>query len=249
MVLAAVPAAAQSTVDFTISGSSTVRNWTCNAQGVIAVTPASADTAAPGFPAGPQRATVTVPLKAFTCPNDEMTQHLNEAMHADKFSEVVFTMENYTVAGPPVEASGTITLTGATKTVTVPRTVTPSATGVAVAGSTRLEFATFIIEPPTVFLGMLKVGPQIRFAFKGTIARCPRWGRPPGARRAAAVSPGMGHVGPRRGECGLRHSPFSVTEPQRPSPGYAAQRQHALHRRRTVETSPFGVSLRTTQPF
>lgn len=171
VVLAAVPVAAQSTVDFTISGSSTVRNWTCNAQGVMAVTPASAGTAAPGFPAGLQSATVTVPLKAFTCPNDEMTQHLNEAMHADKFSEVVFTMEKYTVAGAQVEASGTMTITGVTKPVTVPLTVTPSATGVAVAGSTRLAFATFNIEPPTVFLGMLKVGPQIRIAFKGTVAR------------------------------------------------------------------------------
>ncbi len=171
VALAAVPAAAQSTVDFTISGSSTVRNWTCNAQGIVTVTAASAGTAAPGFPAGLQSAKVTVPLKAFTCPNDEMTQHLNEAMHSDKFSEIVFMMDKYTVAGPQVEASGTMTITGVTKPITVPLTVTPSATGVAVAGSTRLEFATFNIEPPTVFLGMLKVGPQIRIAFKGTVPR------------------------------------------------------------------------------
>ena len=92
-------------------------------------------------------------------------------MHSDKFSEIVFMMDKYTVAGPQVEASGTMTITGVTKPITVPLTVTPSATGVAVAGSTRLEFATFNIEPPTVFLGMLKVGPQIRIAFKGTVPR------------------------------------------------------------------------------
>lgn len=171
VALAAAPAAAQSTVDFTIAGSSTVRNWTCSAQGTIAVTPASAGTAAPGFPAGLQSAKVTVPLKAFKCPNDEMTQHLNEAMHSDKFSEVVFTMDKYTVAGPQVEAAGTMTISGVTKPVTVPLTVTPSAAGAAVEGMTRLEFATFNIEPPAVFLGMLKVGPQIRISFKGTVAR------------------------------------------------------------------------------
>ena len=171
VALAAAPAAAQSTVDFTISGSSTVRNWTCNAQGVVTVTPASAGTAAPGFPAGLQSAKVMVPLKAFTCPNEEMTQHLNEALHADTFSEIVFQMEKYTVAGAQVDASGTMTITGVTKPITVPLTVTPSAAGVAVEGSTRLEFATFNIEPPTVFLGMLKVGPQIRVAFKGTVPR------------------------------------------------------------------------------
>ncbi len=171
VVLAAAPAAAQSTVDFTIAGSSTVRNWTCNAQGTIAVTPAAAGTAAPGFPAGLQSATVTVPLKAFKCPNDEMTQHLNEAMHADKFSEVVFTMDKYTVTGSQIEAAGTMTISGVSKPVAVPLTVTPSAAGVALEGTTRLEFATFNLEPPAVFLGMLKVGPQIRISFKGTVAK------------------------------------------------------------------------------
>jgi hypothetical protein len=89
----AAPAAAQSTVDFSISGSSTVRNWTCNAQGTVAVTPATGGTAAPGFAGGIQGAVVTVPLKAFRCPNDEMTQHLNEAMHSDKFPEIVYRIE------------------------------------------------------------------------------------------------------------------------------------------------------------
>lgn len=170
-MLSAAPAAAQSTIDFTISGSSTVRNWTCTAQGALAVTPASAGIAAPGFPAGVQSAKVTVPLKTFKCPNDEMTQHLNEAMHSNQFSEVVFTMDKYTVAGSQVEASGTMTITGVTKPVTVPLRVTPSAAGAVVEGTTRLELATFNIEPPAVFLGMLKVGPQIRVAFKGIVGQ------------------------------------------------------------------------------
>lgn len=171
LVVTASSAEAQSTVDFTISGSSTVRNWTCSAQGTLVVAPATGGTAAPGFPAGLQSATVTVPLKAFKCPNDEMTQHLNEAMHADKFPDVTYRMDKYTVAGTQAEASGTMTITGVAKPVTVPLTLTPSDAGVAVEGSTRLEFATFNIEPPAVFLGMLKVGPQVRISFKGTIGK------------------------------------------------------------------------------
>lgn len=171
VVAASSAEARQSKVDFTISGSSTVRNWTCNAQGTIAVAPATGGTAAPGFPAGLQSATVTVPLTAFTCPNDEMTQHLNETMQSGKFPEIVYRMEKYTVAGTQAEASGTMTITGVAKPVTVPLTLTPSDTGVSIEGSTRLEFATFNLEPPAVFLGMLKVGPQIRIAFKGTVAK------------------------------------------------------------------------------
>ena len=164
-------AAAQSTVDFNISGSSTVRNWTCTAQGTIAVTPATSGPPAPGFATGVQAATVTVPLKAFRCPNDEMTQHLNEAMQADKFPEVVYRLEKYDIAGGQLHASGTMIIAGVSQPVSVPITLTPSGTGVQLEGNTRLEFAAFKLEPPTVFLGMLKVGPQIRIAFKGLVSR------------------------------------------------------------------------------
>ncbi len=171
VVLQVAAASAQSTVEFTVSGSSTVRNWTCSAQGVIAVTPGTAATPMPGFATGVQAATVTVPLKAFKCPNDEMTQHLNEAMKSAEFPEVVYRLEKYDVAGGQAQATGTMTITGVSKPVIVPVMLTASDKGVQVEGNTRLEFATFNLEPPAVFLGMLKVGPQIRISFKGTIAR------------------------------------------------------------------------------
>jgi polyisoprenoid-binding protein YceI len=113
---------------------------------------------------------VTVPLKAFRCPSDEMTQHLNEAMHADKFPEIVYTIDKYTVAGPQAQASGTMTIHGTAQPVTVPVTLQATDKGVQVEGNTRLEFATFKLEPPAVFAGLLKVGPQIRIAFKGLVA-------------------------------------------------------------------------------
>jgi polyisoprenoid-binding protein YceI len=171
---AALPrtAAAQApTIEFSVSGSSTVRNWTCSAQGTVAITPATAGTAVPGFDKGVELATVTVPLKAFRCPNEEMTQHLNEAMKSDKFPEIVYKLEKYTVAGTRAEASGTMTITGNSQPVTVPLTFTKGDQGVVVEGNTRLELPAYGIEPPTVFLGMLKVGPQIRIAFKSTVTR------------------------------------------------------------------------------
>lgn len=171
LMQAAAASAQSSNVEFTVSGSSTVRNWTCSAQGVIAVTPGTSAIPAPGFASGVQAATVTVPLKAFKCPNDEMTQHLNEAMKSAEFPEVVYRLEKYDIAGTQAQATGTMTITGVSKPVSVPVTLTASDKGVQVEGNTKLEFATFNIEPPAVFLGMLKVGPQIRVSFKGTIAR------------------------------------------------------------------------------
>lgn len=165
-------ALAQSAVDFTVSGTSTVRSWTCEAKGTLVTTAGSASTQPiPGLDGGVPSATVTVPLKAFKCPNDEMTQHLNEAMHSDKFPEIVYRLEKYDVAGGQATASGTMTVTGVSAPVSVPVRLTATDKGVQVEGNTRLEFATFKLDPPTVFLGMLKVGPQIRVGFKGLVAR------------------------------------------------------------------------------
>jgi polyisoprenoid-binding protein YceI len=162
---------AQSTLDFTVSGTSTVRNWTCTAQGTVTVTPATAGAAVPGFATGVQTATVTVPVKGFRCPNEEMTQHLNEAMQSDKFPEIVYRLDKYALVGGQPQASGTMTIKGNSQPVSFPVTLTPTDKGVQVDGNTRLEFAAFGIEPPTVFLGMLKVGPQLRIAFKGLVTR------------------------------------------------------------------------------
>ncbi|MGH9385161.1 MAG: YceI family protein [Vicinamibacterales bacterium] len=161
--------AQQPNVDFNVSGTSTVRGWTCSAKGVIAVTPGSGKPV-PGFANGVQTATVTVPLKAFTCPDDEMRQHLLEAMKADKFPEIVFRLEKYDVTPANVMAAGAMTITGVTQPVSFPLVLKPSPQGVQVEGNTRLEFKTFGLNPPTVMLGMLKVGPQLRIEFKGLVA-------------------------------------------------------------------------------
>jgi hypothetical protein len=171
--LSAGPASAQEpNVDFTISGTSTVRGWTCAAKGVMAVTPgAGAAQPAPGFSKGVQTATVTVPLKAFRCPNDEMTQHLLEAMKAEKFSEVVYRLERYDAKGAEVQTTGTMTVTGVTQPVNFPLTLKESPQGVQVEGNTRIDMTKFGLEPPVVMLGMLKVGPQVRIEFKGLLPR------------------------------------------------------------------------------
>ena len=165
-------AAQQSNVDFNVSGTSTVRSWTCSVKGVIAVTPDSGSgKPVPGFANGVEAATVTVPVKMFKCPNDEMTQHLLEAMKADKFSEIAFRLERYEVSGGPAQATGTMTMLGVTQPVSFAVGLKASPEGVHVEGNTRLDMTKFGVEPPVVMLGLLKVGPQVRIEFKGLIAR------------------------------------------------------------------------------
>ena len=164
-------AAQQQNVDFSVSGTSTIRGWTCTVKGVMAVTPGAAQAAAPGFATGVQAATVTVQVKAFTCPNDEMREHLLQAMKVDKFSEIVFRMDKYDVKGGQTQATGTLTITGVTQPISLPITLKAADKDVQIEGNTRLDMTKFGVDPPVVMAGLLKVGPQIRIEFKGLITR------------------------------------------------------------------------------
>jgi polyisoprenoid-binding protein YceI len=162
--------AQQPNLDFTVSGTSTIRGWTCTAKGTMAVTPGpGGGPAVPGFAKGVQSATVTVPVKAFTCPNAEMTEHLMQAMKPDQFPEIVYKLEKYDVAGDRAQATGTMTIQGRSQPLNLPVVVKASGAGVALEGNTRLDMTTYGVEPPVVMLGMLKVGPQIRIEFKGLV--------------------------------------------------------------------------------
>jgi polyisoprenoid-binding protein YceI len=160
--------AQQPNLDFTVSGTSTIRGWTCTAKGTLAVKPGGGP-AVPGFPNGVQSATLTVPVKGFTCPEAEMTEHLMQAMKPEQFPEIVYKVEKYEIAGTQAQATGTMTIQGKSQPLMVPVGVKASGAGVSLEGNTRLDMTTYGVEPPVVMLGMLKVGPQIRIEFKGLV--------------------------------------------------------------------------------
>jgi hypothetical protein len=171
-MLPARPAAAQEpNVDFSVSGTSTIRSWTCTVRGVLKVTPGTGAPAVPGFSSGIQAATLTVPVKAFKCPEAEMQQHLLDAMKPDKFPEITFRMERYQVKGEQGEATGSMTIAAVTSPMTLPLVVKASGQALQIEGNTRLDMTKFGVDPPVVMLGLLKVGPQIRIEFKGVVAR------------------------------------------------------------------------------
>ena len=164
-------AAQQPNVDFSVSGTSTVRSWTCNVKGVLKVTPGTNAPPLPGLAGGAQTATLTVPVKTFKCPNDEMTQHLMDAMKPEQYAEITFRLERYVVTGGRAEATGSVTIHGVTAPLTLPLTFEASAGGLQVAGNTRLDMTKFGVDPPVVMMGLMKVGPQIRIEFKGVVAQ------------------------------------------------------------------------------
>jgi polyisoprenoid-binding protein YceI len=168
LLVGSTATAQQSTVDFTVSGTSTVRGWTCSVSGTAAVTPGSS-TPAPGFAAGVQSATLTVPVADFECPDETMTEHLMDAMKPAEFSEITFQLDSYEASGGSATASGALTIQGVSMPVSFPISLTPSGAGVAIAGEVGLDMTEYGVEPPVVLLGLLRVGPEIRIQFEGTV--------------------------------------------------------------------------------
>ncbi len=161
-------AAQQSAVEFTVSGSSTIRGWTCSVTGTAQVTVGSS-TPVRGFSDGIQEATLTVPTNDFVCPDDEMREHLLEAMRADEFPEIIFRLEGYEASGQGAVTTGTLTILDDTKEESFPLSLTPSGSGVRIEGELLLDMTTYGVEPPVVMLGLLRVRPEIRIQFSGIV--------------------------------------------------------------------------------
>ena len=161
-------AAQQSTVAFTVSGNSTVRGWTCTVPGTAQVTAGSA-TPVRGLAGGVQAATLTVRVSDFVCPEDEMRQHLLEAMRATQFPEITFRLQSYQASGQGVVTTGSLTILDATREVSLPISLTPSGSGVRIEGALPLDMTTYGVEPPVVMLGLMRVRPQIRIEFSADL--------------------------------------------------------------------------------
>jgi polyisoprenoid-binding protein YceI len=162
-------AAQQNTIDFTVSGNSTVRGWACTVKGTAQVT-AGSGAAARGFDNGVQSATLTVSVQDFVCPEAEMREHLLEAMRATEFPRITFRLDGYDPTGQGAVANGSLTILDRTQPVSVPLTLAPAAGGVQVQGAIPLDMTAYGVEPPVVMMGLLRVRPQIRIEFTGVVA-------------------------------------------------------------------------------
>jgi len=167
-LLQAGPAYAQS-VDFSVVAGSLKREWTGTVTGSAQVT---AGSSAPvrGLADGIQAATLTVPVREFDCPQDEMIEHLLEALRADEFPEITFLLEGYRPSGQGAITTGTLTILDSTQEVSFPLFLTPSGSGVQLQGELALDMTAYGVEPPVVMLGLMRVRPQIRIQFSGAIA-------------------------------------------------------------------------------
>lgn len=157
---------------FIISGTSTVRSWSCPAQGLIKVTPAAASQAVPGFPRGVQTVVITVPIRSIACEEAEMGTHMREALNAAAYPEIVYRLDQYTLNGDDaaVWTSGKLTVMGVTKPVSFDVKMVPAPEGLRAIGDTTLDMTQFNVKPPDLWNGLLRVGKNVRIRFEAVLS-------------------------------------------------------------------------------
>jgi transcription elongation factor len=164
----------QSTATVTISGTSTVRNWSCPVEAAVKLTPGKPGDAVPGFPSGLQTVAFTVPVKAIECDNDTMNEHLRTALKEKTYPQIAYRMKAYTMAGSgAATVAGLLTIAGVTRPVTFDVKLTPSAAGVRSQGETNIDMTQFGVTPPKVLLGQLIVGKMVRVKFDAMLQPAP----------------------------------------------------------------------------
>ncbi len=157
-----------------IEGTSTVRDFTCEA-GVVAATlrpgPVAAPLAVENLDQALRQAGVQIPGAQLDCSNDTMNDHMWNALKVEDHPNIRFHFEDYRVTGPSgdtatVQLPGELTMAGVTRPLTVSARAIPQADGsLRVTGSSELDMTAWSVKPPSLMFGMMKVGERVQVHF------------------------------------------------------------------------------------
>jgi polyisoprenoid-binding protein YceI len=146
----------------TLYGTSTLHNWTMTANVFTANAQISlsSDNQLSSFNA----LTVTLPIHNLKSESDGMNGNAYDALKADKFPNIVFTLKSATVTPSggnkyQIAAAGSLSIAGVTKAVTLNAVGVVNADGsVSCSGTVPIKLSDFGIERPSFMLGTMKVG-------------------------------------------------------------------------------------------
>ena len=155
----------------TFEGTSTVKDWSCQAATISAAIDADAGAVAAVLQGkkAVKTVTLTFPVEKLDCANGTMNGHMWKALNADTHKTLVFTLSGYELAGVGTVTgtlNGTLRINGVTKPITMKAQFTEAPNGgLRMVGSYPLTMTDWQVQPPTLMLGTLKVDPVVTVKF------------------------------------------------------------------------------------
>lgn len=157
----------------TVSGTSTVRSFSCAATAFTTDVTANGTNAIARVLAGEKAvagAEFSVAAAQLDCRNGTMNDHMRKALKAVEHPTIAFRLTDYESARAEGGARGTVTgvlsLGGVQKTITMTGAAAPADGGaLRVTGAHELNMKDYGLKPPTLMLGTMKVGDKVTVAF------------------------------------------------------------------------------------
>ena len=156
-----------------VAGTSTVKDFTCQAKIVDAAIGTTGADAARDVIGGAKSVTlltVKVRPENLDCANSTMNEHMLKALKSDAFPVIEFKMLSYDIAKGSTTTNGrltgTLTLGGVQKQITFDAIGTaPKSGALHVTGTYPLLMSDFGLKAPSLMMGTMKVNPRVKVNF------------------------------------------------------------------------------------
>ena len=156
-----------------VTGTSTVRDFSCQAKIVDASAQTTSAETAKDIMAG-QKAVLTLDVKVLPknldCANNTMNEHMLKALKADKNPSIEFKLASYEMfaTGDKVtgKLNGTLKLGGVEKAITLDAVGNATPDGALhVTGAYPLLMTDYDLKAPSLMMGAMKVNPKVKVNF------------------------------------------------------------------------------------
>jgi len=167
------PLRLQTASKLSVSGTSTVRSFECQAKSFGATVDAVLPDAVAAVLSGERgvgAVELKVPVEQLDCRNGTMNEHMLKAIKASEFKDIVFTVSSYDLAkatdGARVTLHGCLTLGGVQKDIQIEADVKSAPDGaLLVSGKYALKMTDYNLKPPKLMLGAMKVNELVSVNF------------------------------------------------------------------------------------
>lgn len=154
-------------------GKSTVKDFSCKADTLVAVVVTARPNAVPAVVAGEKSVTsveLRVPVAALDCENGTMNDHMRKALEMKDHPAILFSLRSYDLekaaGGVAVTLTGSLTIRGQAQPVTIMgRASGAEAGGLHLVGVHELNMKDFGVKPPSLMLGTMKVREKVKVRF------------------------------------------------------------------------------------
>lgn len=148
--------------DLKVTGTSTIHDWhmtSAKATGKAAMTPGTSGAAEISS------LSITMPVESLKSGKGQMDTNAYKALKTDKYPDIRFELTNASVSGSTIKASGKLTISGSTKTVSLDVKQKLVGEAIEFTGTLPIKFSEFNVEPPTAIFGTIKTGDALQLYF------------------------------------------------------------------------------------